>query len=69
MIKSYPEGLSPKAFYLEDNITNSFSSGQNPSATLQFQHHVFFFKIKAELGLSCLKKSTYEVLPIVLSGV
>jgi len=46
MIKSYPEGLSPKAFYLEDNITNSFSSGQNPSATLQLQHHVFFLKSK-----------------------
>lgn len=42
MIKSYPEGLSPKTFYLEDNITDSFLSGQNPSATLQPHDHVFF---------------------------
>jgi len=58
MIKSYPERLSPKAFYLEDNITNSFTTS-TPC----------FFLIKAELGLSYLKKSTYKVLPIVLSGV
>ena len=55
MIKSYPEDLSPKAFYLEDNITDSFSSGQNPSATLQLHHHVFFLN-QSWIGIELLEE-------------